>query len=151
MINIVVLTSVFYAKHVSDSEILCKQQRPYLTLIIEAFGKKFAVPFRTNAHKPKKRKGVPQSVYFFGSSGRSELSNEQKVPALDFCKAVVIEDEDIGLPASIDKQEFQELNSNYSRIVEMFKRYFEFYMASKEDANLKDLPEIKYSALQYFV
>jgi len=63
----------------------------------------------------------------------------------------VIEDEDIGLPASIDKQEFQELNSNYSRIVEMFKRYFEFYMASKEDANLKDLPEIKYSALQYFV
>lgn len=103
------------------------------------------------AHKPKKRKGVPQSVYFFGSSGSSELSNEQKVPALDFCKAVVIVDEDVGLPASIDKREFQELNSNYTRIVEMLKRYYEFYIASKDDANLKDLPEIKYSALQYFV
>lgn len=60
----------------------------------------FAIPFRTNAHKPRNA-GISH-CYFFKTSSRKEKSAKGRIPALDFSKSLIIEDEDIGRPTKID-------------------------------------------------
>ena len=128
-ISIVHLTEKFYNDHAKHDEILKKPGRPHLVLILKIGNNQFAIPFRTSAHRPK--------------TGR--------IPALDFAKAVVITADYIGSETKIDNGEFKELQDHFHEIEEKFTIYLKHYTNSiKTQTNLNS-PEIKYSALQYFI
>jgi hypothetical protein len=107
-----------------------------------------AIPFRTSAHRPKH--GKLSHCFFFSTSDRRNLSKEGKIPALDFSKAVIVTERDIGMPAIIDHAEFIELRDNMKRVEEKFKAFLRYYAeCNKTGANL-DKPIIRFSSLQYF-
>lgn len=146
--RIVKLSALFYQKHSQDKEILNKNRRPYLVLLLELDGARYAVPFRTNAFKP--RAGAIKTCFYFSTSQRKQQSEKGKIPALDFVKSVVVDDEDIDCPASIDSNEFKELNSNLKKIKIDFANYISYYKQCVSNGVNLDKPEIKYSSLQYF-
>ena len=146
--TIVCLNETFFKKHAGQSEILEKPNRPHLVLLISVGQKTFAIPFRTNAHKPKT--GGVAHCFFFETSGRRPTSTAGRIPALDFSKAVVIEEEDVGQPTIIDKNEFKELKDNIHIVKQKFVAYLKFYIESVRAGENLDLPQIKYSTLQYF-
>ena len=51
--SIVCLKQIYFDKHKAHFEILGKQERPHLVLLLSICHLTFAIPFRTNAHKPK--------------------------------------------------------------------------------------------------
>ena len=108
----------------------------------------FAIPFRTSAHRPKH--GKLSHCFFFSTSGRRNLSKEGKIPALDFSKAVIVTERDIGMPAIIDHAEFIELRDNMKRVEEKFKAFLRYYVECNKTGTNLDKPIIMYSSLQYF-
>ena len=52
-ITIVHLNEKFFEEHEDDIEILKKPGRPHLVLVLQVGQNKFAIPFRTSAHRPK--------------------------------------------------------------------------------------------------
>lgn len=148
-ISIVHLTEKFYNDHANHAEILKKTGRPHLVLILRIGNNQFAIPFRTSAHRPKT--GRISHCFFFMESGRKTLSTTGRIPALDFAKAVVITADYIGNKTRIDNGEFKELQDHFHEIEEKFSTYLKHYINSiKTQTNLNS-PEIKYSALQYFI
>ena len=148
-ISIVHLTEKFYNDHAKHDEILKKPGRPHLVLILKIGNNQFAIPFRTSAHRPKT--GHIPHCFFFMESGRKVLSSTGRIPALDFAKAVVITADYIGKETRIDNGEFKELQDHFHEIEEKFTIYLKHYINSiKTQTNLNS-PEIKYSALQYFI
>ena len=146
--TIVRLNAEFFEKHKEHTEILSKPERPHLVLVVQIESLTFAIPFRTSAHRPKH--GKVSHCFFFSNSGRQKLSKDGRIPALDFSKAVIVTEEDIGKLAMIDHAEFMELQDNMKNIEVKFKSFLNFYLESvKTETNL-DNPIIKYSALQYF-
>lgn len=147
-ITIVHLNEKFFEEHEDDIEILKKPGRPHLVLVLQVGQNKFAIPFRTSAHRPKTGR-VPH-CFFFIESGRKALSTVGRIPALDFAKAVIVTEKDIGEITRIDANEFRELQDHFREIEAKFLVYLKHYVNSiKAQTNL-DSPEIKYSALQYF-
>lgn len=146
--SIVRLKQEFFDRHQNHPEILGKPERPHLVLLLSLGELTFAIPFRTNAHKPK-NSGVSH-CYFFSSSSRIEKSSKGRVPALDFSKSLIIEDSDIDEPTKIDQNEFKELQDNHHLIEDKFKKYLQFYLTSVRTKSNLNLPAINYSTLQYF-
>ena len=98
------LSPLFYERNSDNREILSKQNRPYLVLLVEYRGLKFAIPFRSNIQHSHAYK-------FQGESSKRRSSG------LDFSKSVVIFNEDeIGMPAHIDSKEHTELAKRYDFI-----------------------------------
>lgn len=102
-------------------------------MVIQIGSLTFAIPFRTSAHRPKH--GKISHCFFFSTSGRQQLSKDGRIPALDFSKAVVVTDEDIGKLAIIDHAEFMELQDNMKKIEVKFKLFLNFYLESVKNRN----------------
>ena len=147
-ITIVHLNEKFFEEHAEHAEILKKPGRPHLVLVLQVGQNKFAVPFRTSAHRPKTGR-VPH-CFFFIESGRKALSTVGRIPALDFAKAVIVTEKDIGEVTRIDANEFRELQDHFREIEAKFLVYLKYYINSIKTQTNLDSPEVKYSALQYF-
>ena len=147
-ITIVHLTEKFFEEHAEHAEILKKPGRPHLVLVLQVGQNKFAIPFRTSAHRPKTGR-VPH-CFFFIESGRKALSTAGRIPALDFAKAVIVTEKDIGEVTRIDANEFRELQDHFREIEAKFLVYLKYYINSIKTQTNLDSPEVKYSALQYF-
>ena len=143
-ISIVHLNENFFEEHAEHAEILKKPGRPHLVLLLQVG----QVPFRTSAHRPKTGR-VPH-CFFFIESGRKALSTVGRIPALDFSKAVVVTENDIGEATRIDENEFRELQDHFREIEAKFQVYLKHYIRSIKTQTNLDSPEVKYSALQYF-
>ena len=146
--SIVRLNAEFFERHKEHIEILNKPARPHLVLVVQIDSLTFAIPFRTSAHRPKH--GKLSHCFFFSTSGRRNLSKEGKIPALDFSKAVIVTERDIGMPAIIDHAEFIELRDNMKRVEEKFKAFLRYYVECNKMGTNLDKPIIMYSSLQYF-
>ena len=147
-ITIVHLNEKFFEEHAEHAEILKKPGRPHLVLVLQVGQNKFAIPFRTSAHRPKTGR-VPH-CFFFIESGRKALSTVGRIPALDFAKAVIVTEKDIGEVTRIDANEFRELQDHFREIEAKFLIYLKYYINSIKTQTNLDSPEVKYSALQYF-
>jgi hypothetical protein len=148
-ITIVHLNEKFFEEHAQHVEILKKPKRPHLVLILKIAQGTFAIPFRTSAHRPKT--GRISHCFFFVKSGRKSLSTTGRIPALDFAKAVIVTEDDIGDVTRIDANEFKELQDHFREIETKFLNYLRYYVNSIKTQTNLDAPEIKYSSLQYFM
>ncbi len=146
--SIVCLKQNYFDKHKTHFEILGKPQRPHFVLLLSICHLTFAIPFRTNAHKPKNN-GISH-CYFFKTSSRKEKSAKGRIPALDFSKSLVIEDEDIDFQTKIDNNEFKEIQDNRQLIEEKFKKYLHYFITSIQTKQNLERPIIKFSTLHYF-
>lgn len=83
-------------------EIEYKPLRPYLVIVIEIEGNRFALPFRTNIRH--------NYCYKFKNTNRLTKSSS----GIDFTKAVIIKDERyIGDETTIDDKEYVELQNKF--------------------------------------
>lgn len=147
-ISFVILKKEYYEKHKLHSEILHKEKRPHMVLLVECLERKFAIPLRSNAVRMHARV-VPIAFYLL-SSERAKKSKKGRCPALDYVKALLVETCDIERFAKIDRCEFNEVMANIDFIKDSFEKYLKFYMENFNDELRKNLPEIKYSTLKYF-
>lgn len=112
--NIRLLSTEFYKTYAHDKypEMLLKESRPYLILIVEINDLHFGIPFRTNIKH--------RFAYKFTNTGRETDS----VTGLDFSKAVLIKDlKYLGRQATVDQLERNELVSHYNEIRNKFLHY----------------------------
>jgi hypothetical protein len=130
--SLVRLNAEFFERHKDHAEILSKQERPHLVLVIQVGALTFAVPFRTSAHRPKL--GKISHCFFFSTSGRRSLSKEGKNYLLwIFSKAVVVTERDIGKDAVIDHAEFIEMHDNMKTIEVRFRAFLKYYLDCIKD------------------
>lgn len=136
------LSAGFYEAFPEDaySEIERKQSRPYVVLVIETEGERFALPLRTNIRH--------NCCYRFKNTGRCTESST----GIDFTKAVVISDEKyIGEPVSIDNKEYAELNDKFYFIRGKFRNYLLGYIKfCKEGGNDFVARKYRFTTLRYF-
>lgn len=121
-------------------EIENKAQRPYMVLVVKIDGNTFALPFRTNIHH--------NNCYKFKKSGRKTTSTT----GIDFTKAVILNKPDyIGLPATIDNDEYLELSKKYFFIIGKFKAYLRGYINFITNGGDQfAAKKYKYCTLKYF-
>lgn len=136
------LTNDFYNDFPEESypELEHKINRPYVVLLIEINGLKYAVPLRTNIRH--------SYCYKFRTSDRETNS----VTGVDFSKAVVIrKDSYVGLETSINDKEYLELQEKAFFIVGQFKKYVNGYIDyCKNGGNEYVARRYQYSTLKYF-
>ena len=130
------LSAIFYERNSENHEILSKQNRPYLVLLVEYRGLKFAIPFRSNIQHSHAYK-------FQGNSPKRQSSG------LDFSKSVLIfNDDEIGMPAHIDSKEHTEIAKRYDFIVEKFQNYIDDFIEGLKQEPLQ--PKYRFSSLTYY-
>lgn len=130
------LSAIFYERNSENHEILSKQNRPYLVLLVEYRGLKFAIPFRSNIQHSHAYK-------FQGNSPKRQSSG------LDFSKSVLIfNDDEIGMPAHIDSKEHTEIAKRYDFIVEKFQNYIDDFIEGLRQEPLQ--PKYRFSSLTYY-
>lgn len=141
--NIRLLSTEFYKVYTHEKypELLLKESRPYLILVIEYKGLRFGIPFRTNIKH--------RFAYKFKNTGRdTEFST-----GLDFSKAVLIKDlKYLGRQGYVDQLERNELNSHYKEIKEKFSYYLNNVIKSLNN-EIKDkyfAKQLSSSTLVYF-
>ena len=123
--DIRLLSTTFYNNysHKFYPEILLKENRPYLLLLLEIDGIKYGIPFRSNIKH--------RFCYKFKNSQR----NSSFGTGLDFSKSIVILDDSfLGNKATIDALELAELKSKYVFIKTKFCNYirsFKRYLKGK--------------------
>ena len=106
---------LLYKKYPKEKfpEILQKgETRPYLVLLITIEGKKYAIPFRSNvSHK-----------YCF------TIKNERGLKeAIDYTKALVVEDNDVGRPAHLRSGTIPQIDNHIDVIERDFKKFLNLY------------------------
>lgn len=132
----------FYADYPSNlfPEIENKPTRPYVVLIIDIQGNKYALPFRTHIrHK---------YCYKFKNSNRATDS----ATGIDFSKAVIVNDPKyIGDPTQIDNKEYVELANKFYFIISKFTNYLQGYIKFRTNGG-DEFAEKKYkfTTLKYF-
>ena len=130
------LSPIFYERYSDNREILSKQNRPYLVLLVEYRGLNFAIPFRSNIQHSHAYK-------FQGESSKKRSSG------LDFSKSVIIFNEDeIGMSAHIESKEHTELAKRYNFIVEKFQKYIDDFIEGLKQEPLQ--PKYNFSSLTYY-
>ena len=136
------LTKAFYKDYPSNKfpELERKEGRPYVVLVVEIDGHKFAIPLRTNIRH--------SYCYKFKNSDRETESTT----GIDFSKAVIIlKDSYLGKETDINDKEYLEIQEKMFFIINKFKRYYDGYKKSKlEDANKHLIKKYKYCTLKYF-
>lgn len=113
------LSKYFYDEYPQDvfKEMIQKESRPFLVLLIKIKDLTFAIPFRSNVRH--------DYCYKFKNSTRDTETST----ALDFSKAIVINDEKyLETFASIDKKEYVELNSKFYFIFHKFENFVYKYI-----------------------
>lgn len=135
------LSSEFYKKYSNCTEILRKESRPYVIIVLQIGKDKFAIPIRSHLHKT-------QDCF---------ESNPQTNSGLDFTKALFIEKD-----SYIEATKFPEITHkefNYIKFKEReIKLSFEkFLMAYKKDVlrhkknpKIPQNPRFRFCTFQYF-
>ena len=137
------LSKDFYNEYPQEEfkEMIQKESRPFLVLLIKIKDLTFAVPFRSNVRH--------DYCYKFKNSTRyTETST-----ALDFSKAIIIKDEKyLENAASIDKKEYIELNSKFYFIFHKFEKFVYKYIQviTKLPKNSYEYKRMSFCTLQYF-
>ncbi len=136
------LSPDFYKAYTADAypEIEHKESRPYVVMVFEIEGNRFALPFRTNIRHAY--------CYKFKNSGRASEAST----GIDFTKAVVIVDmKYVGEEAIIDRKEYVELMNKFYFVLAKFKRYLSGYAKyCKEGGSSVDAKKYRYTTLKYF-
>ncbi|MCM1136804.1 MAG: hypothetical protein NC400_14670, partial [Clostridium sp.] len=136
------LSVEFYKKYNSNiyPEIVNKEDRPYMVLLVKVANNTFAIPFRTNLKH--------NNCYKFKNSTRATC----RTTGLDYSKAVIVNDTVyIGNKARINDAEYTELDANYHIIIKRFTTYVRNYVkyATRKSNKYKAL-NYKYTTLKYF-
>ena len=136
------LSKLFFEDYPSERypELLCKENRPYMVLLVKINDLVFALPFRSN---------IKHSYsYIFKNSSR----NNQSHSGIDFNKAVLITNLGyIGEKCSIDSKEFLELEKKFFFVISKFKRYLNgFYKVLFNKTSPSFQRRYRYSTLNYF-
>lgn len=136
------LSAEFYRDYnsVDYPEIECKQDRPYMVLVVKIESNTFALPFRTNIKH--------NSCYKFQNTNRQTNSST----GIDFSKAVIVNDPKyIGEAITIDNKEYVELSNKYYFIINKFQTYLNGYIRfCKEGGNTYTQKRYQYTTLRYF-
>ena len=138
--KICILSDKFYQKFPKEKfpEILHKgETRPYLILLVEIGGKTFGIPFRSNInHK-----------YCF-----KILNNRNQNEGLDYTKAVVITEEDIGGSAHLRPDTLPQVDGFIDVIVRDFAKFLEKFkeILNKEKLNRTEQIIFNNCTLKYF-
>lgn len=132
--RLIKLSEKFYSTYANCSELMDKENRPYLFLSVRINEKDFAIPLRHNINHPFCFLTTPPA-------------------GLDFSKAVVISDNSyIATDAPrISSIEWQIIIRNEERIIHEFRKYIRRYQRAKRHPNIqRNLLILEYSTLQYF-
>ena len=134
------LSEKFYAEFQDCKEILKKEDRPYLVLVIECDGIDYAIPFRTN---------INHNLSFICSE------DPEYRGGLDYTKAIpILEDyyiKQLDKEIKIKQNEFNYLKSKEEKLKKGFKKYLKEFRKATLNSDQKRYEKIlKYSSLQYF-
>ena len=136
------LSMDFYTNYPATqyAEIEYKPSRPYVVMVIEIDGNKFALPLRTNIRH--------NYCYKFKNTGRDTQSST----GIDFTKAVIVNDEKyIGAPTTIDNKEYVELMNKFYFVIKKFRNYLQGYIDYRRNGgNEFTVRKYKFTTLQYF-
>ncbi len=136
------LSMNFYESYPANvyTEIEYKPERPYIVMVIEIDGNRFALPFRTNIRH--------NYCYKFRNSGRETQSST----GIDFTKAVIVNDDSyIGEHTTIDNKEYVELMNKFYFIVSKFKQYLNGYKEYRKFGGDEILTrKYRFTTLKYF-
>lgn len=132
----------FYATYNSAQypEIEFKPSRPYVVMVVNIDGNRFALPLRTNIRH--------DYCYKFKSTGRNTSSST----GIDFTKAVIVNDQRfIGSATTIDNKEYVELMNKYFFVIKKFKQYLDGYIKyRKVGGNEYVARRYAFTTLKYF-
>ena len=133
------LSKKFYEEFKNYKEILQKENRPYLVLVVEYDGIDYAIPFRTN---------INHKIAFICSDIPEYKSG------LDYTKSIPILEEyylDNDSEVRIKQQEFNYLKGKEEKIKKGFKKYLKEYKKALLNPNQQRYKGIlEYSSLQHF-
>lgn len=136
------LSKEFYEKYADCPEILQKQDRPYVVLVIDVGKKKFAVPIRTHINK---------------KNLDSVITKPGENSGLDFIKAVCIEKESYIEKTrypEISQMEFNVLKFKEREITRAFTRFVTEYIKDakrhKKNPAIPQNPRFQFCTLKYF-
>lgn len=136
------LSMDFYTNYPATqyAEIEYKPSRPYVVMVIEIDGNKFALPLRTNIRH--------NYCYKFKNTGRDTQSST----GIDFTKAVVVNDEKyIGEPTTIDNKEYVELMKKFYFVIKKFRNYLNGYIDYRRNGGDEfTARKYQFTTLQYF-
>ena len=122
-------------------EMIQKESRPFLVLLIKIKDLTFAIPFRSNVRH--------DYCYKFKNSTRDTVTST----ALDFSKAIIVNDEKyLENTAIIDKKEYIELSTKFYFIFQKFERFVYKYIdvIKKFPKDSYEYKRMKFCTLQYF-
>lgn len=129
-----ILSEMFYNTYMHCSEILKKENRPYVCLAIELNGVLFAIPFRHHI----------RHQYAFHTLGEAGLDYTKSVIITDM---LFLSDDKPSIESkefSIIKRDEQKIRYGLSKYVNQYKR------AMKHRDNPRNASILKYSSLKYF-
>ena len=136
------LSQEFYQDYPANlfPEMEQKPSRPYVVLLVEINGLKFAIPLRTNIRHAY--------CYKFRKSDRETNSST----GIDYSKAVIIKkDSYLSEKADINDKEYLELQQKAFFILKQFKKYIDDYIAFKKNGgNDYIVKRYAFSTLKYF-
>lgn len=136
------LSMDFYMNYpaIQYAEIEYKPSRPYVVMVIEITGNKFALPLRTNIRH--------NYCYKFKNTGRDTQSST----GIDFTKAVIVNDEKyIGVPTTIDNKEYVELMNKFYFVIKKFRNYLQGYIDYRRNGGDEfTARKYQFTTLQYF-
>lgn len=121
-------------------EMIFKEGRPYIVLLVRINDIKFAIPLRTNIRH--------SYCYKFKKSDRKSDSST----GVDFTKAIIILKESyLGDKTDINDKEFLELKEKVAFIIQKFKKYVNNYIKfAKSGGNEYLIKRYAFSTLKYF-
>ena len=132
--KLIILSDIFYTKFDGCSEILDKENRPYICLTLKIDNKQYALPLRHNIRHP----------FCFHTTAPA---------GIDYTKAIVIESQSYIAADNprIDTREWNMIKKNEHKIIYGFKKYLNQYRrALRNPDNPRSIPFLRYSALRYF-
>ena len=136
-VKLILLSEKFYMDFAECKEILSKDSRPYILVVVEICGKTFAIPFRSHINH--------ENAYITSSTQNK---------GIDYSKSVVINDPlyiRTDKKPQIDDDEFDILRGKEHIIRNGLIRYIKKYKRAKNYQNkLRNVLLCSLSTLQYF-
>jgi len=137
-VEYVFLSEQFYSEYDTKRfpEILNKESRPYILILIEIDKLTFAIPFRSNIHH--QNSFITDKTNHFG---------------IDYSKAVVIIKQEyiaMNRTPTVRNEEFLKITKTKHFIINSFKGYLKRYKNAFKQNKHDKISDYKYSTLQYF-
>ena len=137
-LKLIYLSQNFYRLYPANDypEMLHKQARPYVQILVKIKGVQYAIPFRSNITHPY--------AFFTDKDNRS---------GIDFTKAVVITDSsdiDNARSPQLRQNEFNALKGKDYRIMKKFESFLSVYKEARTKQSDKYKTLLECSSLQYF-